>query len=75
MPKAKIAITLEPGTIERVRAQVRARRSPSVSAYIAGAVSARLESESMARLVEEIQREQGRPSREAKAWARAVLEK
>jgi hypothetical protein len=73
MSKAKIAITLEPATIAQVRAQVRSRRSPSVSAYIASAVSARLESESMARLVADIQREHGRPSREAKAWARAVL--
>ena len=75
MSKAKIAITLDPDTIARVRAQVRSRRSPSVSAYIANAVSARLESESMARLVEDLQREHGRPSREAKAWARAVLGK
>ena len=75
MSKAKIAITLEPSTIARVRAQVRSHRSSSVSAYIAGAVSARLESESMARLVEDIQREHGRPSRKAKEWARAVLGK
>lgn len=75
MSKSKIAITLEPDTIAKVRAQVRARRSRSVSAYIAGAVAARLESESMARLVEDIQREHGRPSRKAKAWARAVLGK
>lgn len=73
MSKAKIAITLEPRTIARVRAQVRLHRSPSVSAYIASAVSAQLESDSMVRLVEEIQREHGQPSREAKAWARAVL--
>ena len=75
MTRAKIAISLEPGTIARVRAEVRSRRSPSVSAYIARAVTERLESESMAALVEELQREHGRPSREAKAWARAVLGK
>jgi hypothetical protein len=46
-----------------------------VSAYISSAVTARLEAESMDRLVEEIQREHGKPSREAKAWARAVLGK
>jgi hypothetical protein len=75
MSKSKIAITLEPRTIAEVKAQVRAHRSPSVSAYIASAVSASLESESMARLVEDLQREHGRPSRKAKAWARAVLGK
>lgn len=75
MSKAKIAITLEPKTIAQVRAQVRLRRSRSVSAYIASAVSEKLESESLAQLVEDIQREHGRPSREAKAWARAVLKR
>lgn len=75
MSKAKIAITLDLRTIAQVRAQVRSQRSPSVSAYIASAVSARLESESMAQLVRDIQREHGNPSREAKAWARAVLGK
>ena len=73
--KAKIAITLEPRTIARVRAQVRARKAPSVSAYIAGAVTAKLEEESMADLVEEMIRERGEPSREAKAWARKILKK
>jgi hypothetical protein len=75
MSKAKIAISLDPGTIARVRAQVRAKRSPSVSAYIATAVTARLEEESMDRLVEDIQRRHGKPSRKARAWARRVLAK
>ena len=73
MSKEKIAITLEATTVAQVRAQVRARRTPSVSAYISGAVSAQLESDAIARLVEELRREHGRPSPEAKAWARAVL--
>jgi len=75
MSKAKIAISLDPRTIARVRAQVRAKRSPSVSAYIATAVTARLEEESMDKLVEDIQRRHGTPSRKAKAWARRVLGK
>jgi hypothetical protein len=73
MSKAKIAITMEPKTIARVRAQVRAHKAPSVSAYIARAVEGRLEEESLADLVKEMIRERGEPSREAKAWARKVL--
>ena len=73
MSKEKIAITLEAATIAEVRAQVRSRRAASVSAYISGAVTSQLESDAIARLVEELQREQGRPSKEARAWARAVL--
>jgi hypothetical protein len=73
MTKAKIAITLEAGTLAQVKAQVRSHRSPSVSAYIATAVSARLEADSMDLLVAELQRAHGKPSKEAKAWARGVL--
>jgi len=73
MSKEKIAITLEAATLAQVRAQVRSRRAPSVSAYISGAVSAQLESDAIARLVEDLRREHGRPSVEARKWARAVL--
>jgi hypothetical protein len=75
MSKQKIAITLEAETLERVRTEVRLRRSPSVSAYISTAVAAQLEADAMRRLVEELRREHGKPSREARAWARAVLRK
>ena len=75
MSKAKIAISLEAATVARVRARVRAHQAPSVSAYIASAISERLEAESMAGIVEELRRERGQPSREAKAWARRVLGK
>jgi hypothetical protein len=40
---------------------------------ISGAVAAQLESDAIARLVEALRREHGRPSKEAKAWARALL--
>jgi len=73
MSKEKIAITLEATTIAEVRAQVRSRRAASVSAYISGAVSAQLESDALAHLVEELRAEHGRPTKEARAWARAVL--
>jgi hypothetical protein len=73
MPKTKIAITLEADTVAKVRAQVRSHRAPSVSAYIGRAVADSLESDSMARLVEDLKRERGEPSKEAKKWARAVL--
>jgi hypothetical protein len=75
MSKVRIALTMESTTIAQVRAQVRSQRSPSVSAYTARAVSNRLESESMASLVEDIQKEHGKPSAEAQAWARGVLGK
>lgn len=73
MSKAKIAITLEVSTLAQVRAEVRARRGRSVSAYISDAVNARLESDAIARLVEDLRSTHGRPSPKARQWARAVL--
>jgi hypothetical protein len=73
MPKEKIAITLEASTLARVKQQVRARKSASVSAYISDAVAARLEADSMGELVKELVREHGQPSKGARAWAREVL--
>ena len=73
MSKEKIAITMEAATIAQVRAQVRSRRSASVSAYISNAVAAQLESDAIARLVEDLRRVHAKPSPGAKAWARAVL--
>jgi hypothetical protein len=71
--KEKIAISLEAATLAKVRAQVRSKRASSVSAYISSAVAAQLESDAIARLVEDFRLEKGPPSAEAKKWARAVL--
>jgi Arc/MetJ-type ribon-helix-helix transcriptional regulator len=73
MTKAKIAITLDVKQLADVRARVRSRRSPSVSAYIAKAVADSLEADSMARIVEDMKRERGEPSPEDREWARALL--
>jgi hypothetical protein len=73
MPKEKIAITLEASTLAQVKDLVRSRKAASVSAYISDAVAARLEADSMGELVKELVREQGQPSRGARAWARKVL--
>jgi hypothetical protein len=75
MSRQTIAITLEAETLEQVRTEVGLRRSPSVSAYVSAAVESQLEADALRRLVEELRREHGKPSRKARAWARAVLRK
>jgi hypothetical protein len=75
MAKAKIAITLEPDAIARVKARVRARKAASVSAFIARAVDRELEEESMADLIQEMEKRGGKPTRRDRAWARKVLGK
>lgn len=75
MPKEKIAITLEASTVAKLKAEVRARHVPSVSAYISRVVDESLESDALDRLVAEYRALHGRPSKKANAWARRVLGK
>ncbi len=75
MSRQKIVIALDAEILEHARAQVRLKRSSSVSAFISAAVTSQLEADAMRRLVEELRREHGKPSRKARAWARAVLRK
>ncbi len=44
-PKAKVAISMSPGLLEKVKAVVGRRRAKSVSAYIEHAVAAQLAAE------------------------------
>lgn len=74
MSKEKIAITLDEATLQKVRAEVRARRAPSVSAYISRAVAEQLEDDALTRLVAELKRAHGAPSKEDRTWARHVLD-
>lgn len=73
MSKAKIAITLDEGTLRKVRAAVRAHRAASVSAYISQAVAKQTRDDSMERLIADLKRERGEPPRKAIEWAKRVL--
>jgi hypothetical protein len=73
MTQAKIAITLPPEQLERVKLAVRRGRATSVSAYIAGALAQQDREESLADLVRDLIAEHGKPTRKETAWARRVL--
>jgi Arc/MetJ-type ribon-helix-helix transcriptional regulator len=73
MTHAKIAITLPPEQLERVKRAVRRGRAASVSAYISGALAQQAREESLAELVTDLVAQHGQPTRKETAWARRVL--
>ena len=73
MTAAKIAITLAPEQLARVRLAVRRGRADSVSAYIARALAQQDREESLAEILRDLVTEHGEPNRREKAWAGRVL--
>lgn len=73
MTIAKVAISLPPEQLERVRRAVRRGRAASVSAYISGALAAQDREDSLADLVRDLVKQHGAPTRKDRAWARRVL--
>ena len=75
MTAAKIAITLPPEQLARVRRAVRSGRAESVSAYIAKALAQQDREESLSELLSDLVAQHGEPNRKEKAWARGVLKR
>lgn len=73
MSASKIAITLAPDQLARVRQAVRSGRAPSVSAYIAKALAQQDREESLAELLQDLVAQHGEPTTEERRWARRVL--
>lgn len=73
MTTAKIAITLPPEQLQRIKLAVRKGRAESVSAYIVRALAQQDREESLADVLKDMIAEHGEPNRKEKAWARRVL--
>jgi Arc/MetJ-type ribon-helix-helix transcriptional regulator len=69
----KITVTLPDELAEQARAAVREGRAPSVSAYIAEAMTQSARTRSITRLVADMRAEDGQPSEGDYAWARRAL--
>lgn len=65
----KIAVSLPDELVAEARAAVREGRADSVSGYVAQAMAERMRRESLATLLDDLDRELGAPSEEAQAWA------
>jgi serine/threonine protein kinase len=73
MTASKIAITLPPDQLARVRQAVRRGRASSVSAYIAKALAEQDREESLADLLRDLVAQHGEPTAEERRWARRVV--
>ncbi len=73
MTVEKITVSLPSGQVAAMRRAVREGRAASVSAFVSGAVALQEQRESLADVVAEWIREDGRPPAEAYAWADEVL--
>lgn len=69
----KIAISLPDELVESARQAVAERRAPSVSAYIADAMTKQSRVETLAEVLADLDRELGPPSADASTWARRML--
>jgi hypothetical protein len=73
MTAAKIAISLPPAQLARVRRAVRSGQAESVSGYIVRVLEEHEERESLQRLVDDLIAEHGKPTKADQAWARRAL--
>ncbi|GEM_PF-404880 len=73
MTAAKIAITIPPEQLARVRRAVRSGHAESVSGYIARVLEEHQQHESLQKLVADLIEEHGMPTKREEAWARRVL--
>lgn len=71
--RSRITVTVDQTAVEAAEAAVAAGRAPSVSAWVASAMSERAQSESLKDVLADIRAELGPPSDEETAWARSVL--
>jgi len=73
MTAAKIAITLAPPLLAKVRSAVKVGRAASVSAFVSRALEEQVRQDSLASVVAELLRAHGEPTKQEKAWAKRVL--
>jgi antitoxin ParD1/3/4 len=73
MTTVKIAVSLPPEQVEEAKRAVQEGRAPSVSAYVAEALSQRQRADTLAALLEELVAEHGEPSPADYDWAMRAL--
>jgi antitoxin ParD1/3/4 len=73
MNRSKIAVSVPTQLVSKVRRAVAKGRATSVSAYVTQAIEARTQNDEMLELLEQMDRERGKPDAEATRWARQVL--
>lgn len=71
--RTRITVTVDEAAVRTAEADVAAGRAPSVSAWVASAMTDRARRESLASVLADIRAELGPATDEETAWARSVL--
>lgn len=71
--RRKIAVTVPEDLMKIVDKEIAEGRAPSVSAYVSDAIYEYTEGGSLEELLDEMDREFGKPTKETTEWARTVL--
>ncbi|MDQ3757359.1 MAG: ribbon-helix-helix domain-containing protein [Actinomycetota bacterium] len=71
--KRKIAVSVPEELVARVEREVHAGRAASVSAYVSEALAEKAKVDDLVAALDEMDREFGKPAKEADEWARRVL--
>jgi hypothetical protein len=71
--RSRVTVSVDPETAKAAEAAVAAGRAPSVSAWVAQAMTERARRERLADVLAEIRAELGPPTNEETAWAQSVL--
>jgi Arc/MetJ-type ribon-helix-helix transcriptional regulator len=71
--KRKIAVSVPAELVDQVDAAVGAGRAASVSAYVTQAIAERIRRDRLEDVLDEMDRELGRPARADEMWAKKVL--
>lgn len=73
MTTAKIALSIPVDVVELAKREVRSGRAKSLSAFVSEAVDEKLRRDELTSILDAMDRERGKPSRTARAWARRAL--
>ena len=73
MHKARVTVTVRKELLAKAERQVKRGKARSLSAWVDSAIDEKAQREDVAALLAEMRAENGPPSAEEEAWARAVL--
>ena len=73
MTTTKVALSISAEAIARAKKEVRSGRAKSLSAFVSEALEEKLHRDDLAKVLDAMDAEHGRPSKKATEWARRVL--
>jgi len=73
MTVAKVAVTIPIAVLALAKREVGAGRAKSLSAFVSEAVDEKLRRYELVEILDAMDAEHGKPSAEARAWARNIL--